>query len=260
MRTIYLTTGRRLRASCYSGFWDSRRRTQFRTICTNSEHSSVNVHDLHLTTYSVPTQFAIQILSRINVEYRHLFALLGKHFALARSERSKFFAERRYEFGESKLTMTLDYIFGKNTSRALDYSNLKFKHSRRTGRLKYVVQRSSDRVLFSLRPNGSVAPSLAGYKILLSRQKLTKRRPAWTVTVIDGVSQIVSAGKTVFCKHVTACSDELRAGEDVAVLNEKGELLAAGRAILAGPMIKQFKRGAAVKVRVGTEKNASDEP
>ncbi|MGI0091970.1 MAG: PUA domain-containing protein, partial [Nitrososphaerales archaeon] len=64
-------------------------------------------------------------------------------------------------------------------------------------------------------------------------------------------------GRTVFCKHVVDCADLLRAGQDVAVLNEKGELLAAGRTLLSGPTIKQFKRGAAVKIREGSSrKNA----
>lgn len=150
--------------------------------------------------------------------------------------------------------MSLDYIFGKNTSRALVYSNMSFQYSRRTGRLKYVLENGSADVLFSFRPNGSIAPSLLGFSRLLSKFKLKKlnNRPRWSVTVMDAVSPVVSQGKTVFCKHVVHCSDQLRAGEDVALLNEKGELLATGRSILAGPVIKQFKRGAAVKVREGT--------
>ncbi len=161
------------------------------------------------------------------------------------------FAIRRDEFSKWKLAMSIDYIFGKNTSRVLNYSNLRFQYSRRTGRLKYVLE--NDSVLFSLRPNGSIAPSRLGFSKLLSKTKLTKLRdrPRWSVTVVDAVSPIVSQGKTVFCKHVVYCSDLLRAGEDVAILNEKGAILAVGRSTLSGPTIKQFKRGAAVKVREG---------
>ena len=171
------------------------------------------------------------------------------------------FAKKRDEFSKSKLTMTLDYIFGKNTSPALKYSDLEFKYSRRTGRLKYVLAKGAKSVLFSFRPNGSIAPTMQGFAMLLSNHKLVKlkTRPRWSVTVIDGVSEVVSGGKTVFCKHVVACSDSLRAGQDVAILNEKGDLLATGRTIIAGPLMKQFKRGAAVKVREGVEKIASDE-
>ena len=168
------------------------------------------------------------------------------------------FAVRRDEFSKSKLAMSLDYVFGKNTCKALNYSDLTFQYSRRTGRLKYVLENES--VLFSLRPNGSIAPSRLGFSKLLSKTKLAKlhNRPRWSVTVMDGVSPIVSQGNTVFCKHVVHCSDLLRAGEDVVILNEKGEVLAVGRSTLAGPTIKQFKRGAAVKVREGIQ-SAPDE-
>lgn len=84
--------------------------------------------------------------------------------------------------------------------------------------------------------------------------------------MIDGVTEFVSGGKTVFCKHIVHCDDSLRANEDVVVLNEGGELLAVGRSIIAGPLMKQFKRGVAVKVRQGrtsrggsSELNATDE-
>ena len=183
---------------------------------------------------------------------------------MARSseKRVSVFAKKRDAFSISKLAMSLDYIFGRGTSRPLDYSKLDFKYSHRTGRLKYVYHKDFKDLLFTFRANGSIAPTVSGYKSLLSGRKLTniKRRPRWTITVIDGVSEFVSKGRTVFCKHVVACSDDLRAGQDVVVLNERGEILATGRSILSGPTIKQFKRGVAVKVREGSQKNASDEP
>jgi uncharacterized protein with predicted RNA binding PUA domain len=181
--------------------------------------------------------------------------------ARAVEKKATTFVKKRDEFSKSKLAMSLDYIFGRNTSRSLDYSKLDFQYSHRTGRLKYVFLKDAKNLLFTFRPNGSIAPTIAGYSILLSKHKLAniRRRPAWSVTVTDGVSDIVSEGRTVFCKHVVACSNSLRAGQDVAILNEKGELLATGRSILAGSTIKQFKRGAAVKVREGSQKNASDE-
>ena len=164
-------------------------------------------------------------------------------------------------FSRSKLAMTLEYIFGRNTSRSLNFSQLQFVFSRRTGRLKYAADRNSKQVLFTFRPNGTVAPTIEGASLLLSKSKVTKikSRPRWTITVLDGVSEVVSEGKTVFCKHVVHCDDSLRAGDDVSILNEKGDLLAVGRSIISGPMMKQFKRGPAVKVREGSLKNAADE-
>lgn len=162
----------------------------------------------------------------------------------------------------SKLEMSLDHIFGPGTSRPLEFNNLDFEYSPRTGRVRHVRERSSGTLLFTFRHDGSIAPSIAGAKALLDRKtmKALKKnskgnytRPRWTVTVMDGVSEIVSQGKTVFCKHVVDCHHSLRPVEDVAVLNQKGELLAVGRTILAGPIMKQFKRGVAVKVREGRQ-------
>ena len=168
---------------------------------------------------------------------------------------------RKEAFAKSKLAMTLDYVFGRNTSNALIFSDLQFVYSRRTGRLKYVENRNSKQILFSFRPNGTIAPTIAGASLLLSKSKLStiKTRPSWTVTVLDGVSQVVSEGRTVFCKHIVHCDDSLRAGHDVAILNEKGNLLAVGKSIISGQMMKQFKRGPAIKVREGSLKNAANE-
>lgn len=151
---------------------------------------------------------------------------------------------------KSKLSMSLDYIFGGGTSKKLNFDSLRFEHSRRTGRLRYVVDKVSGEILFTLRPNGSIAPTLLGAKFMLGPRK-RKAKPRWVVIVIDGVSEFISQGRSVFCRHVASCDDELRAGEDVAILNESGELLAVGKTIVPGAYMKQFKKGVAVKVREG---------
>ena len=150
--------------------------------------------------------------------------------------------------------MSLDYIFGSKISGKIDFSNIAFVHSRRTGRIRHLTDRTTGNVLFSFRPNGTIAPTVAGANLLSSRKNNSKRRSSrdWEITVIDGVSEVVSKGKTVFCKHVVPCSDLLRPGEDVSILNEKGELLAVGKTVLGGPTVKQFKRGQAVKIREGS--------
>ena len=160
---------------------------------------------------------------------------------------------------KSKIVMSLDYIFGRGTSKALAGRNLAFEYSRRTGRLRYVLNKETNEILFTLRSNGSIAPTLTGAELLLAASSKRKSSADWIVTVIDGVSEIVSTGRTVFCKHVVSCSDDLRAGQDVAILNESGKLLAVGKTVVSGPTMKQFKRGPAVKVREGRTQNGSDE-
>lgn len=162
--------------------------------------------------------------------------------------------EAELEALKSKLGMSLDYVFGRGTSRSINFEHLEFELSPRTGRLRYVRHKTTNDILFTFRSNGSIAPTIKGASLMLGGKvsKGIKRRPRWIITVIDGVSSIVSSGNTVFCKHVVHCDDSLRSNEDVVVLNQKGELLAVGRTVLSGRAIKQFKRGAALKVREGS--------
>jgi conserved protein with predicted RNA binding PUA domain len=159
----------------------------------------------------------------------------------------------RNSFAIAKLSMSLDYIFGRGTSRRLKLDDLDYEYSKKTGRLRYVLDSSRKKVLFSFRANGSIAPTIEGAKLLLSHKmiKSITRRPRFTVTVLNGVSDFVADGRTVFCKHVVKCGKSLRPGEDVIILNEDGRLLAVGKSVLPCQLMKQFKRGVAVKVREG---------
>jgi len=159
-------------------------------------------------------------------------------------------AIEKNKFDKIKSEMTLDYIFGRNVSKNIDFSKIEFVHSRKTGRIKQLEDKESGKVLFTFRPNGTIAPTPTGASMMISTGVDPKAK--WILTVIDGVSEIIAGGKTIFCKHVVSCSDALRPAEDVVIVNEKKELLAVGHAVIGGPIVKQFKRGQAVKVREGT--------
>jgi conserved protein with predicted RNA binding PUA domain len=162
--------------------------------------------------------------------------------------------KKKDEFSKLKLEMSLQYIFSPSAGKKIDYEKLEYQYSKKTGRLKYVLDPVTKGVLFSFRANGSIAPTVAGAVQLLGKRefpKLGKKRPRYVVTVLDGVSDLVAQGKTVFCKHVVSADNSLRGNEDVVILNESGKLLAVGRTVLAGPIMKQFKRGVAVEVREG---------
>lgn len=157
------------------------------------------------------------------------------------------------EFDRLKTAMTIDYIFGRGTSKSIDFSKVVFHHSRKTGRIRQLEDRESGKVLFTFRSNGTIAPSIDGASMLMSGMR-KRNSPRWVVTVMEGVSDFVSSGKTVFCKHVANCSDKLRAGEDVVIVDEERKILAVGRAVLDGSAVKEFKRGQAIKVREGVRK------
>lgn len=163
--------------------------------------------------------------------------------------------KKKDEFSKLKLALSLQYIFSPSAGKKIDFEKLEYQYSKKTGRLKYVLDLDTKGVLFSFRANGSIAPTVAGALYLLGRKELPKigekKRPRYVVTVLDGVSDLIAQGKTVFCKHVVSADKSLRGNEDVVIMNESGKLLGVGRSVLAGPIMKQFKRGVAVKVREG---------
>lgn len=122
---------------------------------------------------------------------------------------------------------------------------LTFEVSRRTGMLKRVYQRK--RLLGTFTPHGSFAitPYLA--RRLIKAGKLRD----YSVSVADEAVAMVASGKSVFCKHVLSCGDSVRSNSEVAILDGKGNVVAVGKARLPARMIKEFKRGVAVKVRKG---------
>lgn len=52
--------------------------------------------------------------------------------------------------------------------------------------------------------------------------------------------------------HIVKADDEIRAKDEVIVLDNNRRVLAVGRAVLSGAEMRAFKRGVAVKVRRGS--------
>lgn len=75
--------------------------------------------------------------------------------------------------------------------------------------------------------------------------------PAYRVVVDDESEPFVRDGKNVFAKFVRGVGDEIRPGDEVLVVHERGDLLAVGRAELDARAIRDFETGMAVHVREG---------
>jgi predicted RNA-binding protein (TIGR00451 family) len=86
-----------------------------------------------------------------------------------------------------------------------------------------------------------------GAKRLVEKAKSAKN----ILTVRNDVSKFIVEGGDVFAAHVVEVDDEVRAKDEVVVVNEDGEVLAVGRAFLCAEEIRAFKKGVAVKVRRG---------
>jgi 7-cyano-7-deazaguanine tRNA-ribosyltransferase len=58
-------------------------------------------------------------------------------------------------------------------------------------------------------------------------------------------------GKSIFAKFVINCDIDIRAKEEVLIVNEDDQLLAFGKSVLNGREITDFNIGQAVKTRKG---------
>lgn len=146
----------------------------------------------------------------------------------------------------TRIRSVADYQFGKGVGKQLFPDNVKISYSRRTGRIRYVYL---DGVrLATLRPtDGLFSLSIVGAKRIVENANLAK----CFVTVQNDVSKFIAEGGDVFAVHVLKADKEIRPKDEVIVINENGEVLAVGRAVLSGKEMKAFKIGVAVKVRRG---------
>ncbi len=86
----------------------------------------------------------------------------------------------------------------------------------------------------------------------------TFEAPTARVVVDDESEPFVRDGKNVFAKFVRDVGSEIRAGDEVIVGHERGDLLAVGRAELDAESIRDFETGMAVKVRSSVAAGESD--
>lgn len=146
-----------------------------------------------------------------------------------------------------RIRSVADYQFGKGVGIKLFPENVKIEFSKRTGRIRYVYL--DGKRLATLRPtDGSFSLSITGAKRIAENRDSAK----CFVTVKDDVSKFIAEGSDVFAVHVLKADDEIRPKDEVIVVNESGEVLAVGRAVLSGEEMKAFKTGVAVKVRRGS--------
>ena len=61
-------------------------------------------------------------------------------------------------------------------------------------------------------------------------------------------------GKSVFCKFVVDCDENIRTRDEVLIVNEEDELLAYGKSLLSASEINNFQTGQAIKTRKGMKK------
>lgn len=140
-----------------------------------------------------------------------------------------------------------DYQFGRGAGRALFPDDVTFVLSR-TGRVRQIVL--ADRRIATVRASdGFLILSILGGERLKNALPFPQKR----VIMNDDAAPFVAKGKTAFCKFVVDCDPEIRAYEEVLLVDKEDHLLATGQALLAAPEMRAFRRGAAVNVRYGVK-------
>ncbi len=115
--------------------------------------------------------------------------------------------------------------------------------SRKTGRIRYLgvdgriyaTIRATDGFIVPLRP---LAARLAG-------------ESEYRVAVSSEAAEYVGRGRTVFARHVVSAGNVIRPGDEVAVTDVEGKIVAVGKALLPGRDMPTIMRGKAVKTRHG---------
>ncbi|MEM2249798.1 MAG: PUA domain-containing protein [Candidatus Bathyarchaeia archaeon] len=146
-----------------------------------------------------------------------------------------------------RIRSVADYQFGKGVGEVLFPQDVEIAYSKRTGRIRYVFL--NGKRLATMRPmDGLFSLSIEGAKRILESGVPAK----CIVTVKNDVSKFIAEGGDVFAVHVLKADDEIRPKDEVIVVNERGEVLAVGKAMLSGEEMTAFKVGVAVKVRRGS--------
>ena len=145
-----------------------------------------------------------------------------------------------------RIRAVADYQFGRGVGAGLFPDKVKIGFSRRTGRIRYIYL--GEKRLATMRPtDGFFSLSIEGAKRIVENMSSAR----CFVTVQDDVSKFIAEGGDVFAVHVVKADDEIRAKDEVIVLDSGHKVLAVGRAVLSGEEMAAFKRGVAVKVRRG---------
>ena len=139
-----------------------------------------------------------------------------------------------------------DYQFGRNAGKALFSDRCEFIISPKTGKIRQITE-GGVRIATIKADTGLLTISIEGAKRLKESFEFPKLR----VVVIKSVANLIAKGKNVFAKHVINVDENIRANDEVIVVDEDDNLLATGKATLSAHEMLEFNRGVAVKVRQG---------
>ncbi|SIR95887.1 PUA domain-containing protein [Natronorubrum thiooxidans] len=155
-------------------------------------------------------------------------------------------ADENGQAGLANLRTIADYQFGAGAGAALFPPTESLTIKRTTSGRPQQVHAETGR-LVSFGTDGRFTLGLEGGQRLHDALE----HPAYRVVVDDESEPFVRDEKNVFAKFVLEVGDEIRPGDEVLVVHERGELIAVGTAQLGAGAIADFDTGMAVTVREG---------
>jgi uncharacterized protein with predicted RNA binding PUA domain len=141
-----------------------------------------------------------------------------------------------------------DFQFGRGAGDVLFPDETTFKLSN-TRRLRYLYSKNQ-RIATVRASDGLLTLSMLGAQ----RIHAFLAPPRLRVIVSEDAAPFVAKGGNVFAKHVLSVDPQIRAGEEVLVVDGHDRLLATGKAVLAPEEMLQIKRGAAILTRKAAER------
>ena len=138
----------------------------------------------------------------------------------------------------------LDYQFGSGASEIIDIDKIRIKKSRNTGRMRWVYQGKV--LIASIRASDHfIIPKLPLAEKLREKFPL----PGLRVIIDKDAVPFVREGKSVFAKFVVDIDKDLRAGDEVLIVDQNDNLIRTGTLLLSPEEVKDFDYGVAVRVR-----------
>ena len=166
---------------------------------------------------------------------------------MGRKPETKRFVSRKENLRQ--IRFIADYQFGKGAGKILFPNSVKFVISAKTGRVRQIVDQGLR--IATIKPaSGWLSLSIEGAKRLHKAFDFPRLR----VVVMSEISEFIAEGKNVFAKHVVEADENIRAEDEVLVVDERDRLLATGKAVLGSIEMMDFERGMAVSVRAGIKK------
>jgi uncharacterized protein with predicted RNA binding PUA domain len=144
-----------------------------------------------------------------------------------------------------RVKVIADYQFGRGVGAALFPENVEFQFSS-TGRVRQILHHG-DRLATMRAKDGMLTLSIKGAQRIHGFLAYPKMR----VVVNSEAAPYVSMGKNAFSRHVVEVDPDIRAGDEVLIVDKEDRLLGTGQAKLSPEEMLSFKKGVAVEVRYG---------